>query len=163
MGRFISGIALGLMIGTMGAARATDIPPLSGRVNDYANVLSTTQRATLSNQLSQIEKLPDNPQVAVLFAKSLNDEDIAPYSGNVFRAWKLGQKGKDNGALLVIAPVERKLRLEVGYGLEGSIPDARASMVLSKMKPKLVKGKEDWFGAATLAVSDIETLIKADK
>lgn len=163
MKSFLPGVALGLVIGTMGHAKATEIPALMGRVNDYASVLSSTQRSALESDLTRVERSIGNPQVAVLFAKSLNGEDIADYAGNVFRAWKLGQKGKDNGALLVIAPTERKLRLEVGYGLEGAIPDARSAIVLNKMKPKLTKGKEDWFGAASVAVSEIEALIKADK
>lgn len=163
MAQFMPGIALGLLIGSMGAVHGTEVPALKGRVNDYAGVLSDSQTTALSNQLSQIEKLPGTPQMAVLIAKTLNGEDVADYSGNVFRAWKLGQKGKDNGVLLVIAPTERKLRIEVGYGLEGGLPDAKASMVLTKMKPKLAKGKEDWFGAASIAVNEVETIIKADR
>lgn len=163
MSNFLPGAALGLVIGVMGSANATEIPTLLGRVNDHAGVLSSTQKATLEADLARVERSEGNPQVVVLFAKSLNGEDIADYGGNVFRSWRLGQKGKDNGALLIIAPTERKLRLEVGYGLEGAIPDARSSMVLNKMKPKLAKGKEDWFGAASLAASEIAALIKADK
>lgn len=142
---------------------ATEAPILAGRVNDYAGVLSPSQKSTLEAQLRTIETGANGPQVVVLFPKSLNGEAVEDYAGNVFRSWRLGQRGKDNGILLVIAPTERKLRLEVGYGLEGAIPDARSAMILSGMKPKLAKGKEDWFGAASAAATEIGNLIRSDR
>jgi uncharacterized protein len=134
-------------------------PPLTGRLNDTAGVFTPAQKATLNLQLSELEKAPGHPQMFVLITKSLDGRDIADYSGDVARAWKVGRKEKDNGVLFVGAPNERKIRLEIGYGLEGSIPDVRAKSILNKMKPLLVKGHEDWAAAVSVAITEIQSAL----
>lgn len=142
-------LLVGLMMLWLGLpCLALEIPALQGRVSDYADVLTETQRSDLDNRLKAIEGgHPDKPQVAVLLPDSLAGETVEQYANEVFRAWKLGQAGKDNGVLIVLAPTERKIRIEVGYGLEGLLPDSRAKAIIAAMTPFLVRGKEDWAGA----------------
>ena len=109
-------------------AVALDVPQLRGRVNDYANVLQTSQTQALESQLAQLER-DTGHQVAVLTIPTLDGEDIEGFSIRVAENWKIGKKGFDNGVILVVAVKDRRLRLEVGYGLEGVLPDAIAKRV----------------------------------
>ena len=108
---------------------ALDVPPLTGRVVDLARVLPAEDRQQLSDQLKAHEEKTGN-QVAVLILPSLEGEPLEEYSHRVATTWKLGQKGTDNGVLLLVALSERKLRIEVGYGLEGTLTDARSSRII---------------------------------
>ena len=118
-------LALGVL------AFALDVPALRGRVNDYAHVLSPEQIAKLENELAHFETETGH-QVAVLTIDSLEGEDIEGFSIRVAENWKIGQKGSDTGVILVVALKDRKLRLEVGYGLEGVLPDATAKQIISE-------------------------------
>jgi uncharacterized protein len=111
-------------------AAALDVPPLRGRVNDYAGVLSQDQARSLESQLAQFEQETGH-QVAVLAIPTLDGEDIEGFSIRVAENWKIGKKGFDNGVILVVAVKDRRLRLEVGYGLEGVLPDAIAKQIIS--------------------------------
>ena len=104
-------------------AVAIDVPPLRGRVNDYAGVMSQEQARTLESRLAQFEQETGH-QVAVLTIPTLNGEDIEGFSIRVAETWKIGKKGFDNGVIFVAAIKDRRLRFEVGYGLEGILPDA---------------------------------------
>lgn len=108
---------------------AADIPLLSGRVVDNAELLSPAARSSIAAKLKAHEDKTGN-QIAVLIIPTLEGESVEPYAVRVFETWKLGQKGKDNGALLLIVPKERKLRIEVGYGLEGTLTDAVTSRII---------------------------------
>ena len=108
---------------------ALEVPPLTGRVVDLAGVLPVHDSDALTSQLKAHEEKTGN-QVAVLILPSLDGEPLEEYSHRVATTWKLGQKGTDNGALLLIALKERKLRLEVGYGLEGTLTDLRSSRII---------------------------------
>jgi uncharacterized protein len=111
-------------------AAALDVPPLRGRVNDYAGVLAQDQLRSLESRLAQFEQETGH-QVAVLTIPTLDGEDIEGFSIRVADNWKIGKKGFDNGVILVIAIKDRRLRLEVGYGLEGVLPDAIAKTIIS--------------------------------
>ena len=111
------------------AAAATDVPYLSGRVVDNAEILKSSTRASL-DALLKAHETASGDQIAILTIRSLGDESIEQYAQRVFAVWKLGQKGKDNGILVVIAPADHKLRIEVGYGLEGSMPDVIAARII---------------------------------
>jgi uncharacterized protein len=113
----------------LGSASGADVPYLSGRVVDNAEVLKATTRERVSAILKAHEQATGN-QIAVLTVPTIGDESIEQFASKVFDTWKLGQKGKDNGVLLVIAPKDRKLRIEVGYGLEGMLTDAAASRII---------------------------------
>ena len=110
-------------------ASALDVPPLTGRVVDLARVLPASDSAQLSDQLKAHEEKTSN-QVVVLILPSLEGEALEEYSHRVATTWKLGQKGTDNGVLLLVALKERKLRIEVGYGLEGTLTDVRSSRII---------------------------------
>ena len=135
-----------LFIALLAAAshvNALEIPYLSGRVNDYAGVLSGNARELLSEQLREHEACTSN-QIVVLTLPSLQGENIEDFSNQVFNAWELGQEGQDNGILIVVVPDERQMRIEVGYGLEGLVPDITAGRVIREiMAPRFREGDYD--------------------
>jgi uncharacterized protein len=125
----VAATAFCCLLASLGSASGADVPYLSGRVVDDADVLNSGTRARLSAVLKAHEQSTGN-QIAVLTVPTIGDDSIEAYATKVFETWKLGQKGKDNGVLLVIAPKDRKLRIEVGYGLEGTLTDAAASRII---------------------------------
>lgn len=108
---------------------ALDVPPLTGRVVDLAHVLPPNTVESLTTRLKAHEETTSN-QVTVLVLPSLEGEPLESYSHRVATTWKLGQKGTDNGVLLLVAMKERKIRIEVGYGLEGALTDARSAQII---------------------------------
>ena len=110
-------------------ATALDVPPLTGRIVDLAHVLPADLSEQLTAQLTAHEEKTGN-QVAVLILPSLEGEPLEEYSHRVATTWKLGQKSADNGVLLLVALSERKLRIEVGYGLEGTLTDLRSAHII---------------------------------
>ena len=119
---------------------ATEIPFLTGRVTDNAQILSPDTQRIITETLKAHEDKTGN-QVAVLTVPSLEGEGIEEYALNVFNGWKLGQKGKDNGILLVVAPNERRMRIEVGYGLEGTMTaGAAGSIIRNVITPHFKQG-----------------------
>ena len=108
---------------------ALDVPPLTGRVVDLAHVLPTATVDSLTAKLKAHEETTGN-QVAVLVLPSLEGEPFESFSHRVATTWTLGQKGTDNGVLILVAMKERKIRLEVGYGLEGALTDARSAQII---------------------------------
>jgi len=108
---------------------ALDVPPLKGRVNDYAGMLSSHAKQQLDGILRDLEK-NDFTQIVVLIIPSLDGEVLEEFSIKVVDQWKIGQKGLDNGAVLLITKKERKIRIEVGYGLEGSLTDLMAGRII---------------------------------
>jgi len=122
---------------------ALDAPALKGRVNDYARLLSPEAAARLEQKLAGFERETSN-QIAVLTVPSLEGDTIDQFAIRVAEQWKLGQKGKDNGVLLIIAQAERKVRIEVGMGLQGVLPDITASRIIREvMRPDLKSGNFD--------------------
>jgi uncharacterized protein len=110
-------------------AFAVDVPFLTGRVTDNAQILSDEARKTITANLKSHEEKTTN-QIAVLTVPTLEGVSIEEYAVTVFNTWKLGQKGKDNGILLIVAPKDRKMRIEVGYGLEGTMTDGIAGSII---------------------------------
>lgn len=111
------------------ATWALDVPPLTGRVVDQAGILSAADRERLTATLAAHEQATRN-QVAVLIIPSLEGDDLFSFSHRVATTWHLGAKGADNGVLLLVAVKDRKVRLEVGYGLEGALTDARTAQII---------------------------------
>ena len=112
-----------------------DIPYLSGRVNDYTNTLDDNTITLLENKLANYEEKTTN-QIAVLIIQSLEGENLNEFSIKTAERWKLGQKGKDNGVLLLVALNDRKLRIEVGYGLEEYLTDLKCGRIIrNKITP----------------------------
>jgi uncharacterized protein len=111
---------------------ALEVPPLRGRVNDFAGLISRERAHALETRLKQFEAETGH-QIAVLTIPTLEGEDIEGFGIRVAEAWKIGQKGFDNGAILIVAKDDKKLRIEVGYGLEGVLPDALASRIIREV------------------------------
>jgi len=123
------------------AAEATEVPFLAGRVNDTAEMLSAETESQLESLLAQHEDSTSN-QVVVLTIASLENEAIEEYSIRVVDTWKLGQKGKDNGVLLLIARDDRQVRIEVGRGLEGALTDLTCSHIIrNEIVPNFKSGE----------------------
>lgn len=121
-------------------ARALEVPPLRARVNDLAAALSPQMKGQLEAQLEAYERATGH-QMAVLLVPSLEGDPIEDFSIRVAEAWKLGQKGKDDGVLLLVAVNDRKMRIEVGYGLEGDLPDALVGRIMREvMAPAFRQG-----------------------
>src|ERR671911_2961688 len=112
------------------AALAQSFPQLTGRVIDAANLLKPEERAALEAKLKAHEDKTTD-QVVVATLRSLEGYEIEDYTNRLFRHWQLGQKDKDNGALVLVAPQERKVRIEVGYGLEGALTDALSKIIIT--------------------------------
>lgn len=123
-----------------GPAWSLEVPPLTGRIVDLAHVLSTSEAERLTADLQAQETATGN-QVVVLTLPSLEGEPLEPFAHRVATTWKLGRKGTDNGALLLVAVKERKIRIEVGYGLEGALTDARSAQIIrNEMVPRFRTG-----------------------
>jgi uncharacterized protein len=132
---------------TASLAMSADIPYLTGRVTDNAQILSQETRRLLTDSLKAHESRTGN-QIAVLTIPTLNGGSIEEYAVDVFKEWKLGQKGKDNGILIIVVPNDRRMRIEVGYGLEGTITDLMAGRIIQHvMTPKFKNG--DFNGGIT--------------
>lgn len=113
------------------AMAAPNFPALSGRVVDEANILSPATEAQLSAQSAALQE-KTGAQFVVVTLSSLQDYAIEDYGYQLGRAWGIGAKGKDDGVLLIIAPNDRKVRVEVGYGLEGVLTDALSNLILQR-------------------------------
>jgi uncharacterized protein len=124
-------------------AAAQSFPPLTGRVVDAAQVLGPSLRAELAAKLRALEAQTSH-QLVIATVPSLNGHTVEDYANRLFRAWKLGRNDQNDGVLLLVAPTERKLRIEVGYGLEGVLPDAIAKVIIEDlMVPQLRAGRID--------------------
>jgi uncharacterized protein len=123
--------ALALVVLCGAAVADVPVPALKARVTDLTATLSGDQRTALENKLAAFEK-EKGTQIAVLLVPTTQPETIEQYAVRVFEQWKLGRKGIDDGALLVVAKNDRKVRIEVGYGLEGILPDAVAKRIIEE-------------------------------
>ena len=142
------------------ALAAANFPPLTGRVVDAANILSPVTKADLERKLADLEQ-KSRIQLVVATVPSLGGEEIEPYANALFRAWKLGEAKQNNGVLLLIAPKERRVRIEVGYGLEGTLTDAVSSLIIANaIAPRFKAG--DFNGGVTRGVDDIITALTTD-
>jgi uncharacterized protein len=129
LGCFVSCLSLASTLTLASHALALDVPPLTGRVVDLAHVLPQSTVEALTARLTAHEGQSSN-QVAVLTIPSLEGESLEEFAHRVATTWKLGRKGTDNGVLLVVAIKERKVRIEVGYGLEGVLTDIRSAQII---------------------------------
>lgn len=132
--------ALLLLAALAAPAAALEVPFLSGRVNDQAAMLSAPAREALEVKLKAFETSTGH-QAAVLTLESLEGEALEDFSLKVARTWQLGRKGKNDGVLFLISKNDRKLRIEVGHGLEGSLPDALAGRIIQhEVTPRFRRG-----------------------
>jgi uncharacterized protein len=152
-----------LLVFAAGSAQAelVAIPPLQSRVTDLTQTLSPDQQSQLEAKLSQFEQQKGS-QIAILIVPTTQPEDIAQYGIRVVEAWKLGREKQDDGLLMLVAKNDRKMRIEVGYGLEGPIPDLVAKRIISEvMAPKFRQG--DYYGGLNDATDVVMRLISGEQ
>ncbi|MGH8728640.1 MAG: TPM domain-containing protein [Burkholderiales bacterium] len=125
----MSRVLLALLLFCSPAAAQVAVPALNARVTDLTGTLSAEQKTSLESRLESFER-DKGAQIAVLIVPTIKPESIEQYSLRVVEAWKLGREGVDDGALLIVAKDDRELRIEVGYGLEGVVPDAVANRII---------------------------------
>ncbi len=142
------------------AAQTLIFPALTGRVVDEASVLDVTARAALTEALASFESKTTN-QIVVVTLKSLQGTSVEDYGYQLGRRWQIGQKDKNNGALLIVAPSERKVRIEVGYGLEGTLTDAISKFIIeTSILPRFKVG--DFSGGIKRGTEDIIQVLSGD-
>lgn len=155
---FIAAFASALLFAAL--TLAYSLPPLTGRVVDQAGIIPQAAAARISAKLEALQS-KSGIQFVVATVKSLEGDDIAPYANALFRAWGLGEKEKNNGVLLLVAPNERRARIEVGYGLEGTLTDALSKIIITNaMVPRFKAG--DFAGGIERGVDDIITVLTTD-
>ena len=154
--------ALLAIAAAIGAAHAeVPVPPLKARVTDLTGTLSAQEKSELEAKLAAYETRRGS-QMAVLLVPTTRPEEIEQYSIRVAEAWKIGRKGVDDGIILVVAKDDRRLRIEVGYGLEGVIPDSLASRVIDeRIVPRFRAG--DFYGGVRDGVDQLIRLAEGEK
>src|ERR1700680_3162308 len=158
MNALLRGIALACCLVT--AAFALDFPPLTGLVVDQAGVMTAESRSDVEAKLKDLED-KSGIQLVVATVKSLQGSDIETYANQLFRFWKLGEAKKNNGVLLLVAPAEHKVRIEVGYGLEGTLTDALSSVIISSAVIPRFKSN-DFSGGIERGVDGIISVLSGD-
>jgi uncharacterized protein len=137
------GVLLCLAVLLPRVAAALEVPTLKGRVNDYGGLLPSEAKSRIETLLKDLEE-KDSTQVVVLTVPSLAGDSLEDFSMRVAERWKIGRKGLDNGAILVIARDDRKVRIEVGYGLEGRLTDITAGRIIrDRIVPEFRAGRFD--------------------
>lgn len=141
-------------------ALAAELPTLTGRVVDNAGMLDAPSKAALTQKLEAFEK-KSSDQIVVATVPDLGGSDIESYANRLFRAWALGQGGENNGVLLLVARDDRKMRIEVGYGLEGTLTDLHSKLIIANtMVPAFRAG--DYSGGISKAVDDIIMVLEGN-
>lgn len=141
-------------------AHALEVPRLQGYVNDYAGMLSAAAAQKIQSQLRSFEQ-SDSTQIVVLTIPTLDGENLEDFSIRVAEAWKIGQKGKDNGAIILIVRKERKIRIEVGRGLEGRLTDLVSGRIIQyEIAPSFKAG--DYAGGIEKGVSSVIAVVKGE-
>jgi uncharacterized protein len=137
-------LILALLLCLPGAGRSLEIPRPEGYVNDHANLLSEREKAGLESLLRRFEAETTN-QVVLLTIPSLEEDSLEDFSIRVAEAWKPGQEGRDNGVIFLVAVKERKVRIEVGYGLEGALTDAQSGRIIRNLVAPAFR-ENDYYG-----------------
>ena len=128
LGLVVAALAIALGCAVAQAAEPS-FPALTGRVVDQAGILDAGVEARIDGKLQDLEQ-KTTTQLVVVTLRSLQGYDIADYGYRLGRHWGIGQRGKNNGAILIVAPNERRVRIEVGYGLEGTLTDAICQLII---------------------------------
>ena len=141
-------------------AAGLQFPPLTGRVVDDAHLLDAGTSASIDAKLAALEQKTGD-QLVVVTLPTLQGQEIEDYGYQLGRAWGIGQKGKNNGALLIIAPNEHRVRIEVGYGLEGTLTDAISRLIIeNSILPRF--RANDYAGGISRGVDDIIQVLGGD-
>ena len=158
--RLLPALLVGIAATTLMAEQVNSLPKPTDYVSDYANVLSAEAVARLDSLCAQLDHSAANAQVAIVTVHNLDGDDAADYANQLEDKWKMGKKGTDRGVLVLLAVDDHKYRADVGYGLEGILPDAKLGDIGREMVPDLRAGNYD--GAVTQAVGEIAQVIAAD-
>jgi uncharacterized protein len=153
-------LALVIIAASALAADVVPLPALQARVTDLTATLSAQQKADLESSLAQFEQARGS-QIAILMLPSTKPETIEEFGIRLAEAWKIGRKGIDDGVIVVVAKDDRRMRLEVGYGLEGAVNDATAKRIISETMAPRFKGN-DYYGGLKAGVAAIETVIEGE-
>jgi uncharacterized protein len=156
--RCCAGILVFLL--AVGLAHAIDFPALTGRVVDQANVIPAANRGAIEAKLKDLED-KSGIQLVVATVSSLQGTDVETFANELFRHWKLGEAKKNNGVLLLVAPKERKVRIEVGYGLEGTLTDALSNVIINGAIVPRFKAN-DYAGGIERGVDGIISVLTTD-
>ena len=155
-------LAIGIiaLLYTALAVFAVNFPALTGRIVDQENIIPAETRSAIEPKLADLEA-KSGIQLVVATVTSLEGQEVEPYANELFRSWKLGEKAKNNGVLLLVAPNERRVRIEVGYGLEGTLTDALTKVIITNaITPRFKSG--DFSGGISRGIDDIITVLTTD-
>lgn len=153
-------LLLAVLPGARPATAEVEVPFLSGRIVDLADMISAPAEQRIEVELEALENI-NGAQLAVLTVPTLDGEAIETFALRVVETWKLGQEKQDNGVLLLIARDDRKMRIEVGYGLEGALPDVIAKRILAeRLTPRFQAG--DFDAGVTDAVNTISGIVRGE-
>jgi len=152
-------LATALLFAVLAVAVAAlePVPALTQRVTDLTGTLDATQRQSLEDALATLER-SKGAQLGVLIVRTTAPEDIAAYGIRVAEAWKLGRKDTDDGVILIVAKDDRRVRIEVGRGLEGAIPDAAAARIIREYIAPRFRA-DDYYGGVRDAVDALTRLV----
>jgi uncharacterized protein len=158
--RLVVAVVVLISASVLPAERVEDLPKPTDYVSDFAHVLSPAAVARLDRLCSQLDHSAANSQVAIVTVHNLDGDDAADWASRLEDKWQMGKKGTDRGVLVLLAVDDHKRRIDVGYGLEGILPDAKVGDIGREMVPYL--RQNDFDDAVTLAVSQIGQVIADD-
>jgi uncharacterized protein len=147
-------------VGLAGAQGVAPIPKLEARVTDLTGTLTAEQQSSLEDKLAAFEARKGT-QIVVLIVPTTHPEEIEQYSIRVVEQWKIGRKHVDDGVMLIVAKNDRRVRIEVGYGLEGALPDAIANRIITETIRPLF-AQNDFYGGISAGVDQIETVVAGE-
>ena len=154
--RLVAVVALSCL--SAAAAAQSALPKPAGRVNDFANVIDPAIEAEIDRRLDLLEQTTSS-EIAVVTVASLDGASVEEYASRLFKAWGVGQGPEDNGVLVLVAPSEREMRIEVGYGLEGVLPDGLAGQVIrDDFTPRFRDG--DYSGGIRSGVNRVADIVE---
>jgi uncharacterized protein len=154
-------LLLGIALTAVAVAQdLAPVPPLETRVTDLTGTLTAEQQAALEDKLRAFEARK-GAQLAVLIVPTTAPEDIAQYGIRVVDQWKLGRGRADDGALLIVAKNDRRMRIEVGYGLEGALPDATAKRIIAETITPLFR-QNDYFGGINAGLDQMIRVVDGE-
>jgi len=147
-------------VGLAGAQGLEPVPKLEARVTDLTGTLTAEQQSALEDKLAAFEARKGT-QIVVLIVPTTHPEEIEQYSIRVVEQWKIGRKHVHDGVLLIVAKNDRRVRIEVGYGLEGALPDAIANRIITETIRPLF-AQNDFYGGINAGVDQIETVVAGE-
>jgi uncharacterized protein len=158
--RLLVAVVLLACASVLSAERVEDLPKPTDYVSDFAHVLSPQAIAQMDRICAQLDHSQANAQVAIVTVRTLEGEDTADFASRLEDKWQIGRKGSDRGVLILLAVNDRKRRIDVGYGLEGILPDAKVGDIGREMVPYL--RANDFDNAVLVALTQIAQVIAAD-